>query len=402
VAINILHVIPSLSIHDGGPSFAVASIARELKSCGVRVDIATTGAQREQKVDTNDLRVFSFARQTRAYKISIGLRSWLARNARNYDLIHIHALFSYSSHIAASCARRNRVPYIIRPLGVLNSWGMLNRRRTLKQVSFKLIENRILSGAAAVHYTSQQEKAEAARLGVTTPSYVIPLGFDFSEFRALPTPERFFERFPFARGRDVVLFLSRLDPKKGLDVLLRAFADARRLRPTMLLAIAGDGDPHFVKALRELADELRIAQDVVWTGFLSGEEKLAALSAARVFALPSSSENFGIALAEALAAGLPCVLSDQIGIADDVTHYNAGLVCPADVRQLTTELIRLLDDASLRRTLGANAKRLVADKYSSVAMGKSLVAMYNTVLSEHRQTSQHSADLEAAHRNATA
>src|SRR5207302_2043641 len=101
---------------------------------------------------------------------------WLSEKASNYDLIHVHAVFSYTSVCAGKIARRNGIPYIVRPLGVLNRWGMRNRRRLVKSLSFRLLEKPLLNNAAAIHYTSEQERIEAEELGVAAPSFVAPLG----------------------------------------------------------------------------------------------------------------------------------------------------------------------------------------------------------------------------------
>ena len=412
-SLRVLHVIPSLSPGDGGPSFAMPLMARGLELSGVQVDVATTEGDREQRINQNGVSVFNFPRQSEFYKVSLPLSDWLSEHIRDYDLVHIHALFSYSSWAAARLATKNRVPYIVRPLGVLNRWGMQNRRKLLKRLSFRFIEQRIMRNAAAIHYTSQQERLEAEETGVRNESGVIPLAVDLSGFHELPGRELFYAKFPDARGREIILFLSRLDPKKGLDLLLRAFAkcDRRRMtedrrratedgRPVTeddrrlttddgprssvggpLLVIAGDGDGQFVDGLRRLAGELGIADAILWAGFLGGDAKLSAMAAASLFVLPSYSENFGIALAEAMGAGLPCVMSDQVGIAVDAKEYDAGLVVPCEVEPLASAIQRLLDDPELRRRLGANARRLVDDRFSVEAMSDSLVKLYDRVLS---------------------
>lgn len=382
---RILHIIPSVSLKDGGPSHALRLMTRELVRAGVEVDVATTDADGnasrldvplDRPVEQDGVRFFYFRRQTRFYKTSLPLTRWLSGHIREYDLVHIHALFSYTSNAAARKAIENRVPYIVRPLGVLNRWGMANRRRLLKRLSFRFIERGILQSAAAIHYTSEQERREAEEIGIRTRAAVIPLGIDTAAFDRLPVPDRFYERFSIATDRQIILFLSRLDRKKGLDLLLPAVAALRREHPAALLAIAGDGDEAFVSGLRALAGQLGITEQIVWLGFLGGEDKLAAMAAASVFALPSYSENFGIALVEALAAGLPCVLSDQIGIAPDVEAGEAGLVIPCDVEALATALQNVLNDAALRARIGASARRLAQQRYSLPAMTGSLIELY--------------------------
>src|ERR1041384_4905836 len=391
--LRVLHVIPSLSQEDGGPSFAMPLIGRALARAGIKVDVATTEREGETRVDHDALRVFSFRRQTKFYKVSRPLTKWLSAHVRDYDLVHIHSLFSYSSVRAAAIAKKNGMPYSVRPLGVLNRWGMENRRRFLKQVSFRLVERRILQDAAVIHYTSQQERIEAEKAGVEGSPAVIPIGIDVEQFRELPDASRFYEKFPQARGRDVVLFLSRLDPKKGLDLLITAFAglrDRRRMAEdrgpetrdgrSPLLVIAGAGDERFVASLKRQAESSGVAGEILWTGHLNGSDKLSALAAARMFVLPSYSENFGIAAVEALAAGVSSILSDQVGIASDVKEYEAGLIPTCDARELSSAIERLLLDADFSQRIKVNARRLAEERFSLEAMSKSLVDMYDRAI----------------------
>src|SRR5262249_38816142 len=162
------------------------------------------------------------------------------------------------------------------PLGVLNRWGVANRRRLLKQLSFQMIESSILTRAAAVHFTSRQERIEAEELNWRGRSVVIPLGVDLSQFRNMPDPSAFSQRFPRAAGRDVILFLSRIDRKKGLDLLLQAFASVHQDYPTALLVIAGGGDAQITSELKQSAASLGIEDEVLWTGFIDGEVKMSA------------------------------------------------------------------------------------------------------------------------------
>jgi glycosyltransferase involved in cell wall biosynthesis len=382
---KVLHVIPSVSPSDGGPSFAMPLIAEALSRAGISVDVVTTDGNASTGTPNaplyhpetrNGVNYFHFRRQSEFYKVSWALTRWLSRNVAAYDLVHVHALFSYSSGSAAYQAFSNRIPYVVRPLGVLNRWGMANRRRLVKRLSFNLIEKRILRNAAAIHYTSRQEKIEAEEAGVETPSVIIPLGIDLSEFGQLPDPELFYARFPKTAGRKLVLFLSRLDPKKGLDLLLPAFAEVHRQDAAALLVIAGGGDEGFIAELKQLAKDLKIDEQILWAGFLSGQEKLAALAAASVFTLPSYSENFGIAAVEALAAGLPCVISDQVGIAPDVVEFDAGLVVPCRASELAAALQTMTREP---KSFGANARRLAARRFSTQAMSDSLVSLYNRI-----------------------
>jgi glycosyltransferase involved in cell wall biosynthesis len=384
---KILHVIPSVGALRGGPSAVVRTLARGLSRQGIDIHVATTDDNGPERLDALSrvpvvelgVTYWYFPRQTRLYSFSRPLGAWLAKHVADFDLLHIHALFSYASLPAAFWAHRRGVPYVVRPLGTLNEWGMQNRRPRLKRLSFRILESRIIRHAALMHYTSDRERIEAESLGVAAPAAVIPN--PLPEPHASRSAGRLRARFPQLRGRPIVLFLSRIDQKKGLDLLLAAFAAARRQVPDAVLVVAGDGPSGLVDRLHNDAASLGIAADVLWTGFLAGEDKDAALADADVFVLPSRSENFGIAVAEAMAAGLPVIVSDRIGIHEEIAAASAGLVVHCDAGAIASAMTRLLTDARLRATLGAAARSLALRDYSSDAVTARLIDAYNGILS---------------------
>ncbi len=231
-----------------------------------------------------------------------------------------------------------------------------------------------------MHYTSHQERREAEALNVSTASFVIPNALVPSSTTRLQGE---FRKAHGLEHRPIVLFLSRLDEKKGIDLLLRAFVAVRRRIPEAALAIAGDGEGLFVRNAKARAETLGL-EDVIWTGFLQGEEKEAALADADVFALPSYSENFGIAVAEAMAARLPVVVSDQVAIHEQVSHAQAGIVVPCDDSRLAEALVRLLHDRDLRREMGTRGQALARGRYSADAVTRQLIAIYDRV-TQHQE-----------------
>ena len=226
---KILHVIPSIGETRGGPSFVLRTLARSQAERGMDVHVATTddngpgrlAAEVGGSYVQDQVTYRIFRRQTKFYTFSFPLTVWLWRHVSDYDVIHIHALFSYPSSVAAWCAKLKRVPYIVRPLGVLNNWGMSHRRPKLKRLSLRWIDGRILRDAAAVQFTSEQESAEAAQLGVRHIPLQIPNPVDL--LAEAETPGAFRSAHPTLAGKTVILFLSRIDPKKGIDLLLDGF-----------------------------------------------------------------------------------------------------------------------------------------------------------------------------------
>lgn len=384
---KVLHVIPSLSPSQGGPSKALPEMARTLVQAGVIVDVVCTdddgaglrlsGVSHGLPVTHEDgFRIFYFPKQTEFYKVSLPLLRWLCRHAWKYEVIHIHTVFSFATLAGALAARLAGVPYVVRPLGVLNAWGMKNRRRWVKALSFGLLDKPALNRASAIHYTSDQEAAEAAQLGLSPPPVVLPLGIDLSGFASLPPRDALAREWPQAAGKKVILFLSRLDEKKGLPVLLEAFAKVHRECPQAFLIVAGDGDSVLLQSLQHQSKQLGIESAMLWAGHVAGERKRAVLAGTDVFVLPSRSENFGIALLEAMASGLACVTTPGVALACDEVCRDAVIRTPVDdAEALALECIRLINDDALRQNLAISA-RTAALSYSSEVMASRLVKLY--------------------------
>ena len=385
---RILHVIPSVSPLRGGPSVMIRVLTRELAKAGLMVDVATTddngrgrlSVMLGQSIVEDGVSYRYFRRQTFFYTFSWPLTRWLALHVADYDLVHIHALFSYPSISAAFWAWRRRVPYIVRPLGVLTHWSMRHRRPWLKRGSFSLIERRILSGAAAVHYTSEQEIREAADLGVRHRAELIPNAVGVPPHTSRKVQGQFREGHPELANRPLVLFLSRLDQKKGLDLLLHAFADVIQEHPRAILAIAGNGEAAFVETLKQTAARIGLSRHLIWTGFLAGDDKWAALADADLFVLPSYSENFGIAVAESLACGVPVVISDQVGIHHEISGSGAGVVVPCDPKPLAKAITRVLADATLRARMAVAARQCAREQFSLTVMTQKILRLYQEIV----------------------
>ena len=389
---KVLHVIPSLSPAHGGPSWAMPLIERALRAQSVEVETATTddGGSGQRNVrpggtpieEVGAIRRY-FPKRSEFYKVAPGFARWIGQHVRDYDVVHIHALFSFTSVVAAWAARRAGVPYVLRPLGTLNRYGVTRRRPWLKRVSLKLIEGPILRHAAAVHFTAAAERAEAEELGIPMRSAVIPLAVAAGP---VVEPGLFAARFPQLQGKRIVLFLSRLDPKKNVEGLLRAFRLIEDSLPGTRLVIAGDGEAGYVAGLKRLAAELGLADRVAWTGYIDGELKVSAYTTAQVFVLPSFSENFGIAAAEALMAGLPCVLGEGVAIAEEVAAAGAGLAVEPNPENIARGIITVLSDNALRAAMGGRAAAFSREKYSVEAMGLGLLRLYEGILNKSCST----------------
>jgi glycosyltransferase involved in cell wall biosynthesis len=381
---RVLHVIPSLAARYGGPSAAVRGMAAAQARAGARVTVAATdgdgpGRERvplDRPVAVDGVEYRFFARSLPGeYKFSWPLTRWLARGARDFDVVHVHALFSYSTIPACRAARRSGVPYVLRPLGTLGGWSLAHRAWK-KAPYLALVERRHLRDAGAIHVTSDAEAEAVAALGYGAKTRVIPLGVasvgdELVEARTAAAAQRAAQ--PGAPLR--LLFLSRLHPVKGLPLLFEALA-AVRSQVNVELTVAGDGPAYYVDELRAAVAAAGLTDRVRFVGHLAGDAKAAALDDADLFVLPSSHENFGISAAESLARGLPALLTEGVGIAQDVARAGAGMVVPPVAASLAAAIDRVATERALLAPMGRAAVALARREYSWTAAAERLLNLY--------------------------
>ena len=354
------------------------SIGSALARAGVEVHVATLEDDDEKdrppgRLGTphqvDGVTYWYFKRSTRFYQTSLRLTQWLRLNTAQFDLVHIHSVFNYPAAIAGYWARRYHIPYVVRPLGVLNHWGMENRRPRFKRISLALVEKPLFFGAAAVQFTSEQELAEAAAVGVCERAVIVPNPVETVRIR----------RTRSSRDRKVILFLSRLNPKKGIDLLLKAYQLVLKEIPQAELVVAGSGAEVYVAALKQLTTRLGISEKVSWPGHLEGAEKQAAYQDADLFVLPSHSENFGVAAVEAMSAGIPTIISDHVGVAAEAAAARAAVTVPLDEKELANAILGILADPERAQLLSERGREF-ADQYSSENVVCQLLALYGRIL----------------------
>lgn len=385
---RILHVIPSLAPRGGGPAKAVIEMCRELLRRGEDVEIYTTDSDIDGRLEVplgsavpvcGVSVTFFKASLNNYYKISRPIAAALKSTLLRYDIVHINSLYQFSSTMAAHYCRRYGIPYIILPHGTLDPY-LYRRHRFRKSVYELLVERRNLAAAAMVHFTSVEEMELAQSLGLTFHGTVAPLGVEIDE--GLAGHEEIADAvWPAIKNRTVILFLARINFKKGLDILTRAFAQIHRHRSYVHLVIAGADNEGLEKEVRNWLTDQDVLHAVTFTGMVVGELKAALLKRADMFVLPSYSENFGIAVVEAMSAGLPVVVSNKVNIWSDIEKAGAGLVVNTDAAELAAAMERLLDDPRLAAEMGARGERLVREQFSWRVAGNRLLEMYQDVLS---------------------
>jgi glycosyltransferase involved in cell wall biosynthesis len=384
---RILHVIPSLAPRDGGPAKAAVEMCRALKRRGEYVEIYTTNADGdgclsvplERATEVRGISVTYFPiNGGHYYKLSRTLAGALRKNVRKFDILHIDSLYQFPSTIAAHYSRKFGVPYILRPHGTLDPY--LYRRHTLrKRVYEGLVERRNLSDAAAVHFTSTEEMELAKTLGLRLKAVVVPLGMEQEEGLPMELAD---EIWPQLSGKQVVLFLGRINFKKGLDILARAMGEICRRRSDVHLVIAGPDNDGYIHSVRKWLAEEGVLAATTFTGFVLGGRKAALLKRADLFVLSSYSENFGFAVVEAMGAGLPVVISNKVNIWREIDAAGAGLVVNTEPGEVATAITRLLDNPRLAHEIGVRGSWLARKRFSWESAGLRLLELYTKSVSE--------------------
>ena len=371
---RVLHVIPSLAEQSGGPAAAIVPMCRALQTQGIEPLIVTTNEGRPQ-ADTEDLLDFEgvpvrfFPVQLGAsYKYSRPLATWLGKNVKDFDLVHVHAVFNHASVAAARACRGAGVPYVVRPLGTLDPWSM-KQKPVRKRLFWFLFAKRLLAAAAAVHYTAAAEKtATEACLGMNH-GYVVPLGVNLNGSTHDDSVANY---FPELAQEPYILSLSRLHPKKRLDELIEAFQSLGDQR--WRLVIAGDGPADYLSFLNQKA---RGSERISFTGWVEGKRKEALMRGASLFVLPSRHENFGLSVVEAMACGVPVMVTPQVNLAREIDSAQAGWVVA--FKELSNGLAVVMEDNGERLRRGKIAYEY-AKRYSWDKVGTDLADFYRQIL----------------------
>jgi glycosyltransferase involved in cell wall biosynthesis len=401
---RILHVISGFlpAKRYGGPIYALHGLALAQLRLGHQVEVMTTDVDGTERMDVPLGRlVDTQGVPTRYFPIETPKRWWFSRPmgralrdlAGGFDVVHAHSIFLWPTTAAAYWARRLGVPFIVRPAGSLGRTTLSSRHarsrcsawvsRARKAAYLRTLARWELRRADAIHFTSRQELEDARRLRLEPPAFVVPLGVDEAPAPSSPrAPLR--ERHPLLRGKKVVLFLSRVSPIKGLDVLIPALGRLARGRDDFAFVLAGGEEPGYEGAARALVEKCGLADRTLIRGLVQGEEKRQLLAEADLFALTSYHENFGLAVAEALAAGLPAVVSEHVAIQQEIAQARAGLAVRLDVGEVAEAIGRLLSDDELRRSMGRRAGALARERFSWPAVSAATIRMYDEVIASHR------------------
>ena len=386
---RILHVISNLSPRYGGPPKACFEMARSTAKLGHAVSIYTTNLDgpTELNVPTDssvyrdgvEIRYFPI-QYPRFWGFSLPLAIQLRSAVKEHDIVHIHSLYLFHSQVAAHYCRKHGVPYLIRPHGTLDP-VIFQRHRLRKRIMELAFEHRNFKYAAAIHFTAEDEERSAKAHTLGAPGIVIPNGLDLADYENLPAPGTFRARYPETRGKKIILFLGRINFKKGLDILVQAFSAVAQSRDDVRLIIAGPDNDGFEKKVRAWLRGAKVHDRTTFTGMLEGDDKLAVLGDADVFILPSYWENFGFSVVEAMACGVPVIISDRVAIWREVEAEGAGKVAPCNSNSFAEAMLSILNSPDVAELMGESGKTLVRKRFQWSSVALDLENAYRSILS---------------------
>ena len=379
---RILQVVPHYvpAYRFGGPLIVAHSLGKALVRAGHRVVVCTTNLADEK----NDLDV-PLDIQVKRDGVSVYYESTYLFRMRGFspalwrrivkeisvaDVVFVHAHFQFANWAGAWLARRAKKPYVIFAHGSLHREGIAHKNKFLKRVYLRILEHGNMRNAAFIAFNAPEEKDHSfyGELGK-----VVRNGIDPAEFLNMPPKGSFRERYSQLRGKIIFLFLGRLDVQhKGLDLLLEAFARLARECRNVHLVLAGPDEGGGVARINLLAQQYGVNDSVTLTGLISGQDKLAALQGADAFVLPSRFEGLSIAILEALYVGLPMLVTDQVGLCDEIRRIGAGLVVPVRSESIYYGLLKLAQERT-RASMRGRGIELIEREYSWDAIARDLV-----------------------------
>ena len=332
---KVLRVITSVNKNNGGPINGLINSSKDLVDLGCTVEVACLDSPDDKWVADFDFTVHCFSSSLGLFSYSKEFGGWLDKSVSKYDIVIIHGLWQFHSYRSAVACIKNKIPFVVFTHGMLDPW--FNKQSLLKKIKkniyWKIFEYKTINYANAVLFTSEEEKllARNSFSPYKAIECVVSYGSRAPNIKKDKAVSVFLESFPELVGKEVLLFLSRIDKKKGIDLLVESLSEKDDIPSNFVLAIAGPDNSGFKKELEEKIKKSGVSKSIVWLGMLSGDLKWGAYYYSDFFILPSHQENFGIVVSEALSTGTPVLITNKVNIWREILSSKAGLVENDDV-----------------------------------------------------------------------
>jgi glycosyltransferase involved in cell wall biosynthesis len=334
---KILHVSGSVNPEYGGVSEAVYQIGGGLLAQGIESDIVSLDPVSSSWVRDDRFHHVMLGKGLGSYGYNPELLFWLRENVSQYHHVIVHGLWMYHGFAVRKVCLEVNVPYSVYPHGMLDPY--FKNHFPLKHLKKRLIwpfsEYRTLRDANMVLFTCEEEKISARESfsRYLANERVGGLGIEDPKRDAVKYREDFFKRYPHLKGRRLFLFLGRIHPKKGCDILIRSFVERAEVCEDIILLMVGPDSVGWKNELLKLIPK-SLMERVLWMGMLRDDEKWEVFCASELFVLPSHQENFGISVVEAMACSLPVLISDKVNIYREISIEKAGFVCSDTFEEL--------------------------------------------------------------------
>lgn len=384
---KILVVTPYLGATYGGTSKVVTELVQRVGELGVTVDLIATNANDSDNldvplnvwIDKECYRVQYFSCWHRHdLIISPSLITWLFNHVIDYSLVHTHTMFSPLLSATHYISKFHQIPYIMTPHGMLEPWA-LSYKAWKKRFYYALFEKPALQLSNAIQVLATGEENSVKSLNLKQPVVIVPNGIDRQEFESLSETEIFYQQFPATRNKTLILFLGRIDPKKGLNLLAPAFAKVHNQFPQTHLVVAGPDSIGFLPAAQSYFEQAKCLDAVTFTGMLTGSLKYAALAAASLYVAPSYSEGFSMSVLEGMASGLPCVITIGCNF-PEAADAKAAYVVNIDADAIADALIYFLKNPKYAKKMGDRAREFIFQNYTWEQSAKKLTQVYEAAV----------------------
>lgn len=386
---KILLIIPYLALTYGGTSKSTQELAATISQMGTQVDLVTTNANGNAKLELpvncwlsqDTYRIQYFPCWNKGdFILSTSFISWLNQNIQFYDVVHTNTVFAPLISLTHWLCRVHKIPYIATPHGMLEPWA-LSYKTSKKRIYYHLIEKSLLKQASAIQALARSESENLNALGYPQTA-IIPNGIRRQNFETLSSPEAFYQAFPETKNKHLILFLGRIDPKKGLDLLAPAFGKLHQQFPETHLVIAGPDHIGFLPTVKNYFEQANCLPAVTFTGMLTGELKSAALAAANLYIAPSYSEGFSMSILEGMASGLPSVITKNCNFPEAAQAQVAHVVEPK-VTDLSQALIQCLSRPLEAQKMGDRARDFILEHYTWDQVATKLIKVYTEIASNN-------------------
>ena len=370
----------------GGPPKATVGLGNEMQQLGNQVSYWTTASEEDRSIlhaRGTDTRIFNRSWPLSWYR-SPELIKELRREISSIDMLHLQEVWSHPQLAASRIARHSDTPYVITPHGEFEPWRVRNSfvKHLKKKIYLSLAGRSMLRYAACVHAIAPNEVKGIRETGYKGAITLIPNGVDIASYVNLPAPSIADRRWPQLANRRVVLFLSRLSREKGLEQLIPAWASltARNNYDDAILVIAGPDDRGYRAEVDCLVEKHGATSNVLLTGMVQGNEKLALVSRANIYTLPSYSEGFSMSILEALAASKPVLITPGCNF-PEVAECGAGFCVEPESSLLMEAFERLLDMTDEDRAgMGERGRQLVEKEYAWDVLARKMLTVYHNIL----------------------